>query len=375
MKNIKTIKLLATSLIGASTIVLSANLISCHKSEITNSWDSFKTAARHETASNIVSVANPADWVSTDNLNITDTHADDDKQTVIISITRLKDNIIATAVFTIQYHNNDKYNVSGWKCSANPKDDEWSAFQEAAQHESPDALLAQIAPWQDKTTYKWTFGIFGQITWAKTDKAEWDVYGANSKTDIYQGMNGKPHFDNDAKTMTAVISKKSAKGGYDADPIQVVIKYTAGIKYDIKNWKPTKLEQLQSLDTVTSFWQDSINLISSNASSGWNAFGNKNWMTLKGSASANNHIDSALAKNVLTNAYHVTSDIQIYDNNNKITPMANGEGKTFQIGIEFTADQNSHHINLDFDYLFANKHDQAKGGNAFNYTWVGNVEY
>ncbi len=384
MKNIKNIKLLATSLIVTSTVVLGANLISCHESS-TNSWGDFKRNANNETALNIVNTTNPNNWSGAiaSELKISDFKADNSKQAVTLTITRIKDNITSHGKFMINYKDGDKYDLGAWACSGQPSDDEWSAFQEAAQNQDVNLLLTKAAPWSDTVKFKWQYGTAKQINWAKSETAEWDVYGSNSKTDVYQGMNGKPHFDNDAKTMTAVMSKTSAKGGYDADPIQAVIKYTPGTKYDIKNWTFTKVKQLQSLDTVTSLWNaDKAIANASTDETAWINFAKVNWMTF-GSVVKNADDHSTSMANTLTHNGQRNladpQDNQIVNKKSIITDINKGKKFSIVFIISMKDAQNSWSLHLDFNYMFANKPDGtagdgANGGTAFNYTWTGSLK-
>ena len=141
---------------------------------------------------------------------------------------------------------------SNWKTIAQPHTivNNWTDFISNFNHIlSPNRLLQIAQPWlksnqintyYDHPGYNWTNGNLSQRFWQYNNNANWDTFGAISKTDAYQGMAGKPKvrsLDSGRKEITAIISKKGRNCQFDADPIKGRFDFVPGDQVNYSNWK------------------------------------------------------------------------------------------------------------------------------------------
>ncbi len=118
MKKVKLFKILLSA---ASITTLSASgfgLVSCHSNKKTTSlWTEFKDAATHDSALNIIKSTHSKQWVNPQakNLTLGDFFIDEYAETISVKITNLLP--YSTVKFTIQYPQNDQYNVADWVCN------------------------------------------------------------------------------------------------------------------------------------------------------------------------------------------------------------------------------------------------------------------
>ncbi len=388
MKIKKSLKFLTVGLGVIGPVAFGLNLVSCgHETapiKPVNNWAEFKSSASKEAEINIVKNTNPTDWddATGKQLKHENIRFRSNPYKVILDIRRTIDQYKGTyiATFSIEYLDNQKYNASDWVCNIEPKfvASNWTEFKNAALSATPEDLFNAAHPWVDKNKFKWEFGTAEQTTWASTDTAEFDTFGNVDNSDAYKGMNGKPVADDNAKTITAIISKKGKNGAYDSDPIKEVLTFKAGQDYQVFDWGSsviTPIKQLQSYNKFMTFWKRAKTLYD-NGDVG--NFMGQYWMTLKKDTDPN--IDT-------TGKAH-SKDYHIYDTlthngyskikNLTFGPCASPSKKgEYSYGCSISIKFDSIHDNpemlvLSFAYNIANgEKDITAGGTAFNDVWTG----
>ncbi len=250
MKKLRKILLLLTtsmSVLGTISILTT----SCGKKSIFTNWDNFQAAASNELAINIYNVTKPVAWtglVIASELSISNITVNDQAKTIDLDMTRtVGDDYSSTGIFTINDHNNIKYNVTNWKVKTVPtRNPSWEVFSKNALSVTANDLLNSAKKKSNFASFNWAVGTTAQMVWQVNDQAEFDIYGSASKSDPYQGMQGKPIADQNAKIITAIISIKNRQGIYDSNPIKASIIYDHSY-YDLANWTFKQDRQWQSV--------------------------------------------------------------------------------------------------------------------------------
>ncbi len=386
MKTIKIIKFIAIGLGVIGPVGFGLNLVSCgQKQNHNNSWTKFKAAVNKETAINIVNVTKPTGWgdAAADQLKIENIKTIDLTQeaTLDIHFTKNKDIGFSLASFVIDYVDDEKYNVSSWTCSHQPQfvNSDWTKFKNLALASKAQDLLTAAHPWTDKNKYKWEFGTSAEATWASTDKAEFDTFGNVDNSDAYKGMQGQVKVDDNAKTITAIISKEGKNGAYDSNPIKADLTFKAGQVYNVNDWVFTKDVQLQSYNKFLTFWNIAVKQVTDTKddNQGLATFLESNWMTLGKDTTGNAHPAGGIIKILNENTYDNLKNIQLNDTPADPTfiPGDNKPEYQFKIAIKFyyAGHDDLSILSLYFNFILANKKDKIGGGTAFNYVWWGDV--
>ncbi len=376
------IKILSSMIAISSIASLSSSVVACHKNSTPskNSWAAFKVWAQHETAPNLKAIININDlnsyhWKTSDvaafSKNGAPSVSDNDQSlsaTIIIANPSASD-LKWPINLKIAYTKGKVYAIRDWTWSQDPTINTWATFKNKALSELASNLLAQLQPWNDVKKYLWTYGIQSQITWAKTDQAEFDTFGNLTAQDKYLGMAGKPEAHNMERTITAIISKKGKNGAYDSDPIKAIITYHLNRGYEISNWVFSKDIQLQSFARIKKSYNDDAALLKSS----YNKFTAINWVTLNKdpvsdqkaihhSISIDDSLNHANFSNHNTDAFYMaTGFLNISD------------GLQSKIVISFNCQGIPHYLSLFFNYTFFNNKDIDGGLTAFNRTWSGKV--
>ncbi len=380
MKMIKIIKLSASVISIGGVLGISSNIVSCGHSKDGPSdnnptWADFKISATGATALAIVSSASPsaAGW---------DPAKDDDFKFLNKPIANEQDKTLTTviistinndkATFLIAY-NKQSYDDALWKCSVQPPSKQvgWNNFKNAAAgDETAPKLLAQARSSKVLDTFSWTYGDPSQTKWNQKDVAQWDTFGYEQKSDSFKGMGGTIKVNETDHTISAIISKKGKAGNYDADPIKVIITYSDGVVYNIKNWKFSKIEQLQSYEKVKTIFDAQVTLAKN-----WDDFIKSNWMTFGDDAKGNNHSSDNSIYKVLVRGgcipYEYDKTKPIYDTNSIGDFSTNVEMKiifNFKVHSKTNSSVLGYQLSLYFHYFCT---DKISGGSAFNYTWTG----
>ncbi len=401
MKMIKMIKLSASVIGIVGVLGISSNIVSCSHSKggpddnNKPTWTDFKISASGASILAIITNAVPTvsswDLSNDDDFNFVSrplANEQDQTLTAIISSTINNDQ----ATFVIAY-NNKAYADKLWRCSVQPPNKQvgWNAFKKVALNSiTTTDLLAQARISKDWNSFKWTYGSASQVKWNQNDVAEWDVSGNLGDQDSYKGMQGKPQVNDKDYTISAIISKKGCSGNYDSDPIKAIITYSNGVKYNIKNWKFSQTEQLQSYEKVTKLFTEQVALVinsdDKNKTSKWATFIQNDWMTFGDDAKGNNHsndnnIDEVL-KRAQPKAYYPYLNGYVPKFNSKqvtLDPIKDPTQIEMKIIFDFQYWKRldpppfKYQLSLYFRYVFAKGHDQTGGGTAFSYTWAGDV--
>ncbi len=380
------IKILSSMIAISSIASLSGSLVACHKNSTPekNTWDDFKALAKQETAPSLKAIINHNDlnlyhWKTNDiaifsagGVITPSEKAETLSATIIIANPSAPD-LKWPINLKISYNKGEVYTINNWSWSQDHSINSWDSFKNKAMGQSASDLLALIKPWNDTKKYLWTYGVQSQITWSKTDQAEFDTFGNLTTQDKYLGMQGKPKVDNIKEhTITAIISKKGKNGAYDSDPIKATATYTIDRAYQNSDWVFSKDIQLQSLAMIQKNYNDEIALIKAN----FDNFGKNNWVTYSVNPT-NNQNQRAIQHSILFDeslndaGYDYHSD-NAFDESFNFSNIANGLQS--KIIINFQYKNAIHQLSLYFDYTFFNKEDINDGLSTFNYTWSGIVD-
>ncbi len=376
--------LLTTSIV-ATTVSLTAISCGSKKPSPKQVWGDFKKEALKAKAIDIVT-ANPVEeWgvVTNNDLSKGDITFDDQAKNISVVITRIKKNYNMSLDFTIQYLNNNRYDINDWTHSSAPTYDPgtWGLYRETAKTTSAEQLF-EIAITKNKVQgFKWKYGTDDQITWKidGSQKPEFDTFGSLTDHDAsgFKGMGGKPTANDATFTVTAIISKKGYEGAYDADPIKATAQYKAGDSYKLTDWNFTQVEQLQSIEKAESIYDNQINIARLNNGYNFDAFQNQNWMIYDGDKIANKHPDPSgpNGMNGILNksGYPSHGNIHPFTINWRIGVQISG-GLSGKLIFFFETGQ-SYHLNLIFNFMFADGKNVSSGGTAFNYIWNGTVTH
>ncbi len=234
-------------LVGVSSLMM----ISCGHKNSTMSWSEFKAVAIKEKAINIVNAIMPPAWkgFTKEQLSQGKFQVDDKNEIINLVITRtVTATDVSSGTFQISY-NAQNYDAHNWVTAKSPSNDpNWLRFVNKAKAETAQTLLRYAKTSATWATFKW-IGRTTQQKWQTNDKPEWDVYGGTDHqklpTDVVNIMKGSITADNNAKTVTAIISKVGHEGLYDSDPIKAIITFNNDI-YNNTNWVFSKDTQLQS---------------------------------------------------------------------------------------------------------------------------------
>ncbi len=94
----------------------SLGLVSCHNKAI-SLWTKFEDNAQHDSYLNIIKSSHSKQWLNPQAKNLTLDNFQVNEKTKTIAIKIANSNPYSTATFTIQYHQNDKYNAANWVCN------------------------------------------------------------------------------------------------------------------------------------------------------------------------------------------------------------------------------------------------------------------
>ena len=388
MLNKKFIKLLSVTLTASSILATDVMAVSCGKKvkDHSETWADFKKDAQAETILNIVQTSKPTGWsdATESELKGATFVADDNAQKITIDITRTKELNSWTASFEIDYVSGKNYNVSGWECSKQPSENpnSWDFFKKDALAVTAADLITQARSSKDFATFKWTYGTTDQVTWIKTDQAEFDTFGAKDATkDSYAGMKGKPISDDTNHKVTAIISKKGKNGAYDSDPIAATATYTADQTYKISDWTFKQTKQLISEEKA----KDMFNTEAALADKTYKVFLQENWMTINGDSSEDQkanadgiaHLAYVAPKNQIQEALktlgYPSSKSFGNVNSNFNSDPTNHKNIVSIIKIGFTSGSSVSVLTLSFSFKYSNGKDNTGGVNPLSYTWSGTV--
>ncbi len=397
MKKYKMIKLWAAALMVSSSGVIALGLVSCgtnqNPSGNTSNWQWFKAGAGAESAISIVNAATPDAWKTnllSSQLSISNFKANDDSLSITLDITRTWNGsdrlLVAVATFQIVCVDDIYYRVNDWTIKSLPRWSPWTVFEGKALSETANNLIYELKPWTDDNInnkgLKWTYGVRKQQVWNFNDqnKAEWDIYGGDGANDPYKGMGGKPIIDQKAKTVTVIISKQGKNGAYDSDPIKAVIKYQLDTKYDISNWKFSKVEQQQSYTRIKRLF-DAQDILAYSADKFETLFNAKNWMTIRlfNDNRGIEHPRNYHILDTLKNHYTIDKNFEVKTRDGAQEPTASGNDmlqakivfSLVNVWIPAISDYHGFGLSLYFNFYFANGHNIDDGLTPFNYTWQG----
>ncbi len=401
MKMLKVIKIAASVISVGSVLGITSNLISCGHKDSTPpkddepNWKEFKfNATRAAVISIVKGVSSGINGWDSNNWNdfkfVTKPVSDDHSQTIMAVIRSDSQNDQAT--FLVAY-SSQWYKDDLWKCSVQPPSYQvgWNAFKKAAKSDETAAkLLAQARSSKVLDGFKWTYGDPSQTKWSQYDVAQWDTFGSRTWTkDTYKGMDGTIKVNEKDHSISGIMSRKGKAGNYDADPIKVKITYSDGVVYNIKNWKFSQTEQLQSYENVKYLFDIQVDIVKENQGDYWGLFLNKDWATIGDNTKAINHSSDNNINQILkeTKNKHGYPCYPFFrkggGNQNPIFKNNPIVKQTTQISMkmifDFSIFENKtqqtppYQLSLYFNFVFANGKNTDGGGTAFNYTWIGYV--
>ncbi len=359
-------------LVGVSSLMM----ISCGHKNSTMSWSEFKAVAIKEKAINIVNAIMPPAWkgFTKEQLSQGKFQVDDKNEIINLVITRtVTATDVSSGTFQISY-NAQNYDAHNWVTAKKPSDDpNWLRFKTKAKIETADTLLSYAKTSATWATFKW-IGTAAQQKWQTNDKPEWDVYGgtnhASDPKDVINVMKGSITTNDNAKTVTAIISKVGHEGLYDSDPIKAVITFKDDI-YNNANWVFSKDTQLQSHLKYLSIINPVIDQITKAKTKAdlenwiW-----KNWVSPI--RDGKNSIGDWMNGNGLDNNDRLGPGV---DSNIEEDPISGGLAYKVLFGIK-SKDKNGQPIEAkimitsNFIYASPAKDGISPIGNCFSYTWT-----
>ncbi len=355
-------------LVGVSSL----SLISCgHK---VNSWEKFKANALNVSPNDLKSeISNLSNYYWTKDYNAVFSKtgkpavSEDNHHTIMATI------IIQYHITQYEYpinfyikYDNQAYHLKNWRANKSP----WAVFKEEALIAIPRDLLYDARHLNYWLDFRWT-GNATEAVWQDSDQAEFDIHGGIGNSDPYAGMGGKPIANDEKHTITAIISVAGKNGLYDSKPFKSVITDDANQKYNIQNWKFSKLNQLQSHDKYLDALKPDIALAKSvkwTINNLWEKFATTNYLST-------NHIaNNNVLKWAMAQYSGFSEPVYVWEGGHNTLPLPDGSGLQTTITIGFVDINNNsitHNLVLTNDFIFTSSHKNS--GIAFSYNWNAKI--
>ncbi len=390
IKKAKILKVFMFSSMIATTFASGALIASCGKSKTPPpnkfNWADFKKSALAESAAHLrdsisVSELTTFHWTSKD---VADWGANE-QPTVVSGKQEITATIIIQGASTFQNfpinfdvtYDPTGYDVKDWTYTQNPNVVSWKNFKGLAAIIDAPSLFDLAQKFPGYGDWGWKYGTDAQRKWDATkDIAEWDVYGGANDKDAAGGidlMHGDMHVDDDAKTLTAIISRKGHEGIYDANPIKATIAYKDSAKiYNPKNWVFSQAKQLQSQAKYQELFlaEDAVvhNLDTTKQGSTlqpWIDFGNRNWSNVFHSVTVKATFESKNKEG--TDTYNM-----VYNKNENIS-SATEILFNLWINVPLKTTHKNQNLIMTSTFTFEDaSHPQI--GNCFNNVWAVDFE-